>query len=84
MIHHTVEVYCNATDIPEEFVVDIANLEIGHSVHIEDLKLPKGTEPAQEGNFAIVTIVPPTVQAAAEEEAAPAAAPAAAEAKKEG
>lgn len=70
LIHHTIEVYCKATDIPEEFVVDLEKLEIGDSVHIEDLKLPKGTEPTQEGNFTVLSIVPPTVQKAAEEEEA--------------
>jgi len=87
LIHHTIEVYCKATDIPEEFVVDIENLEIGDSIHIEDLKLPKGTESAQEGNFAVLSIVPPTVQTVADDEAAPAAGAAEgekAEAKKEG
>lgn len=67
LIHHTIEVYCKATDIPEEFVVDLTKLEIGDSIHIEDLKLPKGTEPAQEGNFTVLSIVPPTVQTAAED-----------------
>lgn len=70
LIHHTIEVYCKATDIPEEFVVDLTKLEIGDSIHIEDLKLPKGTEPTQEGNFTVLSIVPPTVQKAAEEEEA--------------
>lgn len=67
LIHHTIEVYCKATDIPEEFVVDLTKLEIGDSIHIEDLKLPKGTEPKQEGNFTVLSIVPPTVQTAAED-----------------
>ncbi len=93
LLQHTIEVYCKATDIPEEFVVDLEKLEIGDSVHIEDLKLPKGTEPAQEGNFTILSIVAPTVQTAAEEaeDAATATSAAekaegdkAAEAKKEG
>lgn len=68
LIHHTIEVYCKATDIPEEFVIDISKMEIGDSFHIEDLKLPKGTEPTQEGNFTVLSIVPPTVQKAVEED----------------
>jgi len=82
LVHHTIEVYCKATEIPEEFVVDLAGLEIGDSVHIEDLKLPKGTEATQEGNFTVATIVAPT-QITVEEEnedAATAAASAAASA----
>lgn len=82
LIHHSIEVNCKATDIPEEFVIDITKMEIGDSFHIEDLKLPKGTEPTQEGNFTILSIVPPTVQKAAEEdEAADAALAAAASAE---
>ncbi len=82
LLHHTIEVYCKATEIPEEFIVDLAGLEIGDSVHLEDLKLSKGTEPTQEGNFTVATIVAPT-QITVEEEsedAATAAASAAASA----
>ncbi|MGE5305238.1 MAG: 50S ribosomal protein L25 [Alphaproteobacteria bacterium] len=69
-----IEVECLPLDIPEFFNVEVSGLDIGDSVHIEDLPMPAGVTAIYESNFALVTVVPPTV------EEAPAAAPAAAEA----
>ena len=68
-----VEVECLPLDIPEFFNVEVSGLDIGDSVHIEDLPMPAGVTAIFESNFALVTVVPPTV------EEAPAAAPAAVE-----
>lgn len=82
-VRHTIDVSCKATDIPDEFLIDMTGFELGSSVHIEDLKLGKGVKPTIQGNFTVVTLVAPTVQkvdetaaAAAPEAAAAAAAPA--------
>jgi large subunit ribosomal protein L25 len=69
-----IEVECLPLDIPEFFNVEVSGLDIGDSIHIEDLPMPAGVTAIYESNFALVTVVPPTV------EEAPAAAPAAAEA----
>ena len=69
-----VEVECLPLDIPEFFNVEVSGLDIGDSIHIEDLAMPAGVTAIFESNFALVTVVPPTV------EEAPAAAPAAVEA----
>lgn len=68
-----IEVECLPLDIPEFFNVEVSGLDIGDSIHIEDLPMPAGVTAIYESNFALVTVVPPTV------EEAPAAAPAAAE-----
>lgn len=78
IVHHEIEVSCKATDIPEEFVADIGGLDLGGSLHVGDLKLPKGVEPSMEGNFTIITVVAPTAMKAEAEPAPAAAAPAAA------
>jgi large subunit ribosomal protein L25 len=39
-----VEVRCLASDLPEEVVVDISKLNLDESIHLSQLKLPKGTE----------------------------------------
>jgi large subunit ribosomal protein L25 len=67
-----IEVECLPLDIPEFFNVDVTALDIGDSVHIEDLQMPDGVASMAEDNMALVTVVPPTV-----EEAPTAAAPAA-------
>lgn len=72
-----VDVACLPGNLPEFIEVDLAGLESGHSIHVNDLKLPAGVEPVahlKAENPAVVGITPPKV-AAAEEEAAPAAEP---------
>ena len=82
-----IEVECLPLDIPEFFNVDVTALDIGDSVHIEDLQMPDGVASMAEDNMALVTVVPPTVEeapTAAAPVAEVAAAPAApADAKKE-
>lgn len=39
-----VEVSCLAKDLPEYIEVDLASLELGHSIHLSELKLPSGVE----------------------------------------
>lgn len=76
-----IEVECLPLDIPEFFNVDVSALDIGDSVHIEDLTMPEGVTAVSEAGQALVAVVPPTVEeapVAAEpaEGAVPAAAPA--------
>jgi large subunit ribosomal protein L25 len=76
LIRHEVEVYCKATDIPEEFVADLSGLDVGQTVHISALKLPAGIKPVQQGDFSIITIVAPSALKSDEETATAAATPA--------
>jgi large subunit ribosomal protein L25 len=88
------EISCLPADLPEFIEVDLANLDMGHSIHISDIKLPKGVEVAghHHTSDAVATVQIPrgAVEAAAEAAAAeaaavaPAAAPAAAPAPAEG
>lgn len=39
-----VEIICLPGDLPESFVVDITNLDVGESIHLSDLVLPEGVE----------------------------------------
>ncbi|MCO6059857.1 50S ribosomal protein L25/general stress protein Ctc [Pseudomonas sp. MOB-449] len=46
-VSHTiaeVEVSCLPKDLPEFIEVDLAKVEVGQTVHLSDLKLPKGVE----------------------------------------
>ena len=80
-----IEVECLPLDIPEFFSVDVTALDIGDSVHIEDLQMPEGVASMAEENLALVSVVPPTVEAApaAAAPVAEAAVAAPVEAKKE-
>lgn len=67
-----IEVECLPLEIPEFFNVDVTALDIGDSVHIEELQMPEGVASVAEDNLALVTVVPPTVEAASSAAAAPA------------
>jgi large subunit ribosomal protein L25 len=67
MVEHlmvNVEVKCRSDHIPEYIPVDLAKLELHHSLHLSDLPLPKGVEiPAlalgPDQNRSVVAIHPP-------------------------
>ncbi len=80
------DVICLPDDLPNYIEVDLSNLELGHSIHIADLKLPPGVVSTQlrGGDDAVVAtvVVPkaevePEVEVAAVAEAAAGAVPAA-------
>jgi large subunit ribosomal protein L25 len=71
----TIEVECLPTDIPEAVDVDVTELGIHDVIHISALKFGTDITPIFDSDIAIVTVLPPTV------EAAPAAAEAAPEAE---
>lgn len=41
---NSIELSCLAKDLPEFIEVDLAGLELNHSLHLSDLKLPEGVE----------------------------------------
>ena len=75
-----VEVSCLPADLPEYVEVDLAELQLGHSVHLSELKLPAGVESEQlvRGDDSVVATV--QVPRAVAESAAGAAAEEGAEA----
>ena len=59
-----IEVECLPMDIPEFFNVEVSALDIGDAVHVEDLQIHEGVTAIYETNFALVTVVPPSVEEA--------------------
>ena len=78
IVTHTLDVRCPADAIPEAFEVDLAGLEINHSRHLSDIKLPPDVRPYIAGDATLVTIVPPSGFAEEKGAEGGAAAPAAA------
>lgn len=67
---HEIELIVDAADIPSEITISLKGREIGDSIHISDVTLPKGAKPAiDDRDFAIATIVPPTVPTAQDDAA---------------
>ena len=77
LVNHVVTeltISCLPADIPEFIAIDLSGMKKGHSLHVNDVTLPKGVKVVTKGQ---VNPVLASVTAIAEEEAAPAAAPAA-------
>ena len=74
-VRHDLELVCDAAEIPDEVVINLAGLEIGDSLHISQVTLPEGTKSAiTDEDFTVATIVAPSgVKAEAAEAAAAAA-----------
>jgi large subunit ribosomal protein L25 len=83
VVTHTVQVLCPAESIPTAIDVDISDVDINHSKHLSDVKLPPNVRVIAQGDITLVTVVPPSgyaeeLKAAADQAAAAAAAAAAA------
>lgn len=98
-VMNEVEISCLPADLPEFIEVDLKDLALGHSVHLSELKFPKGAESTTlvRGNDAVVAtvqvpkaivieepVVAPTAEEAAAAEGVAAEAGAATGEKKEG
>jgi large subunit ribosomal protein L25 len=70
------DITCFPDDLPEFIEVDLGSLAVGNSIHVRDLKLPKGVEFAlkKDENPVVATVVVPQLITEEEEAAAAAAA----------
>ena len=90
LVRHEIDFFCAPESIPTHIEVNVQAIDIGHSVHINDIELPKGITPVIKRNFTVAAIAGRSkdddaakpAEAAAAAPAAGAAAPAA-DAKKD-
>ena len=62
IVRRKIELKCPAENIPSELVVDLDNTEIGTSIKISSIKLPKNVVPTIQGrDFVVATVASPTV-----------------------
>jgi len=54
---HELDIACLPKDLPAFIEVDLGKLELGHSVHVADLVLPKGVEVAAHGTHTAEAVV---------------------------
>ncbi|HKI60222.1 MAG TPA: 50S ribosomal protein L25/general stress protein Ctc [Mariprofundaceae bacterium] len=59
VVRHSLEVTSRADSIPEHIEVDCSNLEIGDSIHIDDITLPEGAEIVHDVNFTVINMAAP-------------------------
>ena len=61
-----VNIFCLPKDLPQFIEVNLENLELGHTIHLSDLKVPDGVEITaltHENDAAVTSIIKPKVQA---------------------
>ncbi|MDQ6999646.1 MAG: 50S ribosomal protein L25/general stress protein Ctc [Mariprofundus sp.] len=59
LIRHSLEITCRADSIPDQIEVDCADMEMGDTVHIDDIPLPEGAEVQHDVNFTILNLSAP-------------------------
>jgi large subunit ribosomal protein L25 len=61
VVRHELELVCDAAEIPDEIAVDLTGFEVGDSIHISAVTLPKGvTSAISDRDYTIATIVAPS------------------------
>lgn len=69
LVLHEIELECTADAIPDHIHAQVGHLEVGHSIKVHDLQLPKGAKALVDGDETVVTCMLPTKKA--EEAGAP-------------
>jgi large subunit ribosomal protein L25 len=71
IVRHELELMCPNADIPEEIQIDVTGKELGDSIHISEVTLPKGvTSVITDRDFTIATVIAPSGLKSSEGEAA--------------
>jgi large subunit ribosomal protein L25 len=73
IVTHALELECSVDNIPPYIEADVSTLEISHSLHLSEIKLPAGVKSLTREDATLVTIVPPSGYAEEQKAAAAAA-----------
>lgn len=68
IIRRELDVLCFPDQIPQSIEIDITDLEVGGSVHVDEIHLEGDVELPGDVNFTVLTIVAPVVEEEPEEE----------------
>jgi len=68
LVRHELEVLCLPLEIPETIELDVTDLAIGDSIHLEEVSLEGNIEFPPDVNFTVLTISSPKVEAEEEVE----------------
>jgi len=61
IVAHEIELIVDAAEIPEDISISLKGLDVGESIHISQVSLPKGARPADSAHdFTVATIVAPS------------------------
>ncbi len=62
IVRRELEVFCLPGDIPESIEIDISELGMGDSIHLEDVPLEENVEVSTDVNYTVVTVLSPKVE----------------------
>jgi len=68
LVRRELEVLCLPNEIPESFEVDVSDLDIGDSLHVEEIELGENIEIPADVNFTVITVLAPALEEEEEEE----------------
>ena len=68
IVRREIEVLCLPTQIPESIEVDVTHLDVGDSIHVEEIQVEGDAEIPADVNFTVITCLAPKVEAEPEEE----------------
>jgi large subunit ribosomal protein L25 len=66
-VRREVKVSCMPDDLVDKIEIDVSGLDIGQSLHMEDISLPSGLKSLEDGDVTVLTVVAPTIAAEEEE-----------------
>ena len=69
VVRRDLEIQCLPDRIPDTIVIDVTDLDIGESIHVNSIPLADDIEIMADVNFTVVTVLSPTVQEEEEAEA---------------
>lgn len=68
LIRRELNVICKPKDMPSAITIDVADMGIGDSVHVEEINQGDNIKIPHEVNFTILTVIAPKTEIKAEEE----------------
>jgi large subunit ribosomal protein L25 len=68
IVRREIEVLCLPTKIPEAIEVDVTSMDVGDSIHVEELQVEGDVEIPADVNFTVITCLAPKVEAEPEVE----------------
>ena len=68
IIRRELEVQCLPFEVPKSIQIDVTDLDMGDSIHLEDISLDGDVEFIGESNLTVVTVLTPKIEEEPEEE----------------
>ena len=62
IVRRELELFCLPTAIPKAIEVDITDLDIGDSIHLQEITLPAEVELSEETDFTVITVLAPKME----------------------